>query len=237
MSVTVIQTKLNQPRRYNSRCDLAEGRRSTDVDDARETEDRMVPQVENIHAEAQLVTFLDVEILEQREVPVLLEWTTERVAWHITKTGCARRAVRNETRRPEAVRIQVMIQTIGERALRVGACDVTALAAERSSAAVGLTERATTRAVSDRERQAALISDDAADAPTLEDLVVPEIAVRNRQIVRVADHETMRPIEIAAGLVLERILLRVENVRSALAVTSDVQLVRAQRTADVVDGP
>ena len=59
VSVTVIQTKLNQPRRNNRRCDLAEGRRSTDIDDARETEDRVVPQVENIHAETKFMAFPD----------------------------------------------------------------------------------------------------------------------------------------------------------------------------------
>lgn len=63
-SVPVIQTKLNQSGR-NDRCrDLSKGRRCADVHGSWETKDRMVPQIESIHAEAQVVAFLDVDALD-----------------------------------------------------------------------------------------------------------------------------------------------------------------------------
>src|ERR1044072_4254970 len=108
--MTVIQTKPNQPRRNNSSCDLSESGQRADINRSRETEDRMVPQVEDIHAETKIVAVLDVEPLDQREVRVLLEWTTKIIAWHIAKTGCSRRAGRDESRGSEARGVQIELQ-------------------------------------------------------------------------------------------------------------------------------
>src|SRR5687767_4156208 len=122
---------------------------------------------------------------------------------------------------------------LGVHGRRIGAAG----AAKRSGCYARLSECPTSGAVGERERQATLVGDDAADAPAFENLVVEETAVRDRQIVRIAHHQTVWPVEIAAGFVLEYIALRVENVATALAGTSRIQLVRAQRATDVVDGP
>jgi len=182
--VTIIQTKLNQSGRNDRRRDLTKGRQCADVDRTRETKNRVIPQVEDIHAEPKFMTFLDTGGLDYREVPVLLVWTTERISRYITKTGGSGAAARNEAGGAETGWIQVVRQAICR-----GACGVhrgnigTTLAAEGSCAAARLTERATAATVSDREGQAALISDDTADGPAFEELVVPEMTIRYRQIV------------------------------------------------------
>src|SRR5690349_11577403 len=47
----------------------------------------------------------------------------------------------------------------------------------------------------------------------------------------------MRPVEITARFILERIVLRVENVGASLTIAGSVQLIRAQRTTDVINRP
>src|ERR1051325_8337846 len=44
----------------------------------------------------------------------------------------------------------------------------------------------------------------------------------------------MRPVEITARFILERIVLRVEKVGATLTIAGDVQLIRAQRTTHVI---
>src|SRR5215203_780951 len=110
--VPVIQTKLDQASGYHRRRDLSKRRRSSNVHRTRETKNRMVPHVEDIHAESKFMAFLNVSGLDEGEVPVLLFWTTERVAWHRTKVGGAGGTIGHNARSPEARSIQVVSQDV-----------------------------------------------------------------------------------------------------------------------------
>src|SRR6266496_2600692 len=121
-----------------------------------------------------------------------------------------------------------MSQAVRERPRRISTLGAGAGTAIRGRATASLTKRSSTRAISNRERQATLISNNAADGPAFEGLVVPEATARYRQVVRVTNRQTMRPVEITTGLVLERIVLGVEKIAAPLAGASDIQLVRAQ---------
>jgi hypothetical protein len=63
-SVTVIQTELDQSGRNYRRRDLCKGGRRSDVNRSRETKNRMIPHVENIHAETKFVAFLNMRGLD-----------------------------------------------------------------------------------------------------------------------------------------------------------------------------
>src|SRR5215217_4515886 len=139
--MSIIQTKLDQPGRNNGRGDLTEGRWRSDIHGSRETKDRVIPHVENIHAETKVVGFSQPDTLDKREVPVLLIWTTERVSWHVTKTGCSRKSVCNYTRGPEARRVQVISQALCRGAGCICTLDTAARRAERSRTAAGLAKR------------------------------------------------------------------------------------------------
>src|SRR5947209_5308701 len=65
--------------------------------------------------------------------------------------------------------------------------------------------------ISNGKWQPALIRDDPADGPAFEELIVHETALHYRQIIGVAHHESMRPIEVSSGLVLLRVGAVVEN--------------------------
>ncbi len=89
--------------------------------------------------------------------------------------------------------------------------------------------------VGNRERQAALVSYNAADGPAAEELIIPEVARRRGQVVEIADDQPLRTIEIASRLVLLRVGLKVVDVRSILSRARGIQLVGALRTTDIVD--
>ena len=63
-SVSVVQTKLNQSGRNDRRSDLSKGRGRSNVNLGRETKDRVIPHVEHIHAESDLMVFLNVGSLD-----------------------------------------------------------------------------------------------------------------------------------------------------------------------------
>lgn len=63
-SVSVVQTKLDQPSRNDGRRDLTKRRRRSNVYAGWETKNRVIPHVEDIHAETQLMAFPDSEILQ-----------------------------------------------------------------------------------------------------------------------------------------------------------------------------
>jgi hypothetical protein len=57
--VSVTQTKLNQSGWNDRGSDLSKGRGRSDVNSSRETKDRVIPHVEHIHAESDLMVFLN----------------------------------------------------------------------------------------------------------------------------------------------------------------------------------
>ena len=107
----------------------------------------MVPNIKDVCPEHELMTFFDREPLLNREVPVLLVRSAERIAWRSTETGSASRSTGNEVSSPEANRIQIVVQLLLNCAGRVVAVSGTQVT-ERRSAAARLSEGATARAVS-----------------------------------------------------------------------------------------
>ena len=70
----------------------------------------MVPDIKDIRAEQKLVAFFNVESLLNRKVPVLLEWTTERIACHAAIARCSRGPVCDQGGRAHVIWIQVVSQ-------------------------------------------------------------------------------------------------------------------------------
>src|SRR5579863_4200631 len=71
----VPQRELNEPRRADGGKDSAEGSRILHVGDRWIRKVRVVPNVEEVRCKAQLLPLGDFDVLEQREVPVLLMGT------------------------------------------------------------------------------------------------------------------------------------------------------------------
>src|SRR4030095_15374641 len=201
----------------------------------------MVKQVEDVHARHEVVTFPNLEVLDQRKVPVLLHGPAERIARSVAVTGGPGRTVGNQRRRAHKIRIQVVIEAVAHRTHgkylldRAGGSRSAARhredllcqrpADQKTRADAGGPKGAARGAVQDRERQAALISDNAANLPALEKLILEELVLRNWNVVRVTHDQPVRPIKITAGLVSQRQAGVVEDVAATLPTTSRIEFV------------
>src|SRR5215470_2759872 len=76
----VAQRKLNQPRRADGRENLPERPRIFNIVDGRVRKVCVVPDIEEIRREANGLLFCQFEVLDEREVPILLERSTVDVA-------------------------------------------------------------------------------------------------------------------------------------------------------------
>lgn len=92
----------------------------------------MVEQIEGVHAEAELMRFLDREPLLQGDVPVLLIRRTERIARRGAETGrpgvdptVNSGETRNEGCGTEASRIQVVFETVLSSTSRISVRNAT----------------------------------------------------------------------------------------------------------------
>src|ERR1044072_85454 len=100
----------------------------------------MVPNIEHVHPELEIVALLNSEMLLNREVPVLLVRTTESVSRRVAITGCAgpcrkRNVVGHlRTRRP-ARDVQVMRNLRRGRAAAVSSLSIRANEDARARAA------------------------------------------------------------------------------------------------------
>src|SRR5262245_12893150 len=211
----------------------------------------MVPQIEDIHPRGELMTLSDPEVFDQREVPVLLHWPAEGVARKIPVSCCAGGSVGNQWSTTDEVRIEVMIDPAsaagigmdvpdrGYRSRRTGAQRKYLLrqwpANQRSRSDNGA-ERSARGAICQRERQTALISNDAADRPALKELILEEIVLWDWDVIRVTDNQPVWTIKITACFVCQRQRLVVEDIAATLPGASRIKFIRALRTADIVDG-
>src|SRR4029450_874643 len=75
----------------------------------------MVPQIEYIHPGREVMTLFDVEILDQREVPVLLHRSPKRMSGKVSVTSRHGVSVRNERSTTHEVRIEEVIQPAAHR--------------------------------------------------------------------------------------------------------------------------
>jgi len=93
-SEVVVEPELNQSCRTHGVRDRAEGCRSTDIDQVRWQERRVVEDVEEIGPEVQPLPLGNFEVFGNREVPVLLCGAAILVSLHIAES-----AIRTGTRR------------------------------------------------------------------------------------------------------------------------------------------
>src|SRR6266849_6777828 len=208
--MSVDQPELDQPGRNCRLGDLGKGifcriyltvckNRLGQRNSRREPEDGMVPDIEDIHAELELVALLNTETLLHREVPILLEWPAERIPWSIAISGCARSS---EVRHVvgllcacgPAGNVQVVRENGGTGArcvsrLRIRTDEYSRARSSAKSAAPG---------ISNGKWQPALIRDDPADGPAFEELIVHETVLHYRQVIGVAHHESMWPIKVTS---------------------------------------
>src|SRR2546427_8617720 len=89
LSKRVLRRELDQPWRTRSACDPAEGRAALDVGERRDVEVRMVPDVEELRGELEILFLGQAEILPNGKIPVLQERPTEGVAAQIAVVGGA----------------------------------------------------------------------------------------------------------------------------------------------------
>ena len=109
----------------------------------------MVPKIKEIRPELKLMAFLDAEALDQREIPVLLERTTEGISRHGSKSRRARSAIRNQGGRSETSGVEIVGQDVRARACCVHTGEVGARTREGSGPATGLPECSSACAVRD----------------------------------------------------------------------------------------
>ena len=85
----VTQRELNQPRRTYSGSDFAKSIGVFDVGLSWVCEVRVVPNVKEVSGEPKALPLCDLEVLEQRKVPVLLAWAAIDIASKVAEDGDA----------------------------------------------------------------------------------------------------------------------------------------------------
>src|SRR5436190_5254823 len=119
------------------------------------------------------------------------------------------------------------------RTRRIGSFSV---CADEYARAGSTRESSGARTISNRKRQAALVSNDPTDGPVAEELILEETALWYGNIVGIAHDKPVWTIKVAACLVLLRVRSIVEDVSSSLTVACGIKLIRTLRTTDVVNG-
>src|SRR6516162_9398219 len=202
------QRKLDQTRRARGRKDFAErtvrnqagrgaaidawgAQRRLDVVDRWIGEVRVVPHVEEVRSEAQIEAFGDREVLQDREVPILLVGSAESVAAEVAEDRHASVAALSRRQRrsnDKVARVQIAIQPAVNTSARVGATDGGSRrqgSRERRRVA-GQEECGPGSRIENREGCTRLDDGDAGDRPAREDLLSPAIGGREeRQIIAV----------------------------------------------------
>ena len=84
---------------------------------------RVIPQVEKVGRKAQVLPFAKLDVLDQREIPVLLKWTAIDVAAEIAESGGTEVCIRRThgwvklRRGGECRGIQPSVQAVGDAAM------------------------------------------------------------------------------------------------------------------------
>src|ERR1700722_3448139 len=167
----------------------------------------MIPDIEEIRREAQLLPLRDAEILDQRKIPVLLERPTINIAPQVSKSRGAGiriqrasgRIGRRRKRKVRAIQISIVharYDASGSIARRDRAPGDKLRARSRrfqSAANVG----STGRAIQHGKWRTGLKNGDAAHRPPTQGCM-PESGgvLEKRKFVAVADHETVWPIKV-----------------------------------------
>ena len=215
----VAQGELDQARSAHGASDFAE-RTVRDADgfhivDGRVAEVGVVPNVKEVGGETDSVALGEMEILDEREVPILLRRAAINIAAEVAKSGGAEIGVgkdsrirligialrRIEQRRSgECGRIQVTINALVDVAAGEAAGDGAAgsqLAAKSSRREAESQECAAGARIGDGEWRAGLKDGDTADSPIAKEcLGDTRSRFEDRQVVAVADHEAVGAVEI-----------------------------------------
>src|SRR5690349_17056884 len=219
----ITQRELNQARVTDGGYDLAEGSRTLGqpsvrpaVADAgcateggfhvgagRVGKVGVIPDIEEVHAKTQLLTFGDRKVLDQRKIPVLLERTPVEVPSHISKSSRTCDRIGNRRRR-EVVDIQVTVEAVVNVAGGGSSTD-------RSAWSNAATQGWECKPISDEgcscprieygERVTRLRGGDPANCPVAQGLVGEAGSLGEEwQIVAIADGQAMRPIKVRQAI-------------------------------------
>src|ERR1700751_2565441 len=109
MLESIPQRELNQARRAHRAVDFSECRRVLNIIQRRTSKINVIPDIEEVRGETQILPLSDAEVLDQRKVPVLLEWSAIQVPAKIPKGRDSRTWVRRRCRN-KVVDIQVSIE-------------------------------------------------------------------------------------------------------------------------------
>ena len=118
----IPQRELNQSWCPHQAGDFAEAAAGFHVGHGRVPKIRVVPHIEEVGGEAQVLPLGNLYIFDQREVPVLLPRTTEDVAAEIAEAGCTEVGVDGTLRRVklwrcrECSRIQITVDACADAA-------------------------------------------------------------------------------------------------------------------------
>src|ERR1700730_9833465 len=162
----------------------------------------MIPDVEEIRGEAQLLAFGDMEILDQRKIPVLLEGSAINIAPQIAerrgagiRIQCASSRVggrrKSKVRAVEIAFVHARYDTAGSVARRDGpAGNKLGTGSRRLQSTAN--EGCASRAIQHGKWRTGLKNSDAADRPSAQSCMPESGSVlEKRKLVAVADHETV----------------------------------------------
>src|SRR5579862_1445676 len=182
---SIPQRELNQTRRAHGLRDPRECRGIFHVGLRRIGEVRMVPDVEEVGRKAEGLPLAEVEILDEREIPVLLVRPAIDVATKVAEIGCTEiwilhritsgtgiRGIKgiHQGRGGEIVDVQIAVEAVVDVAARLPCCDRTTrskLTAERRGESWA-DEGAARPGIDHGEGRSGLEDRNAADRPSLE---------------------------------------------------------------------
>jgi hypothetical protein len=194
----------------------------------------VVPQVEEIRRKAKLLAFADLEIFDQRKVPILLERALVEIAAEIAEAGSAKvgigRTLRGiQLRRRSKDRgVQITVDALVDVAAGQTAGDGGSrrkAGAEQGSAA--LTEEGGAGAgIENRERRSGLENSYATDGPSAQRVVDESARMpKEGKFIDVAHGETVRAVEIGnAARGVDVALVIVGGVESGVSRRSSVDV-------------
>src|SRR5579863_3688184 len=230
----IAQGELDQARSADGAGDFAErtvrDADGFDVGDRGIAEVGVVPDVEEVGGKADGVALGQMEILDEREIPILLPRAAIDIAAEVAEGGGAEVGVGKDgrvrligvaLRRIEkrsggkGGRIQIAIDALVNVAAGKAAGDGAAgsqLTAECAGSEAETKEGAAGTGIGDRKRRSGLENGDAADGPAAEERLGEALGrSEERQFVAIADHEAVSAVEIGktartvqGGFIVER---------------------------------
>ena len=215
----IAQGELNKARSAHGAGDFTErtvrDADGLDVGDGGIAEVGVVPDVEEVGGKTDGVALGQLEILDEREIPILLRRAAVNVASEVAKSGGAEVGVGKDGRvrligvalgriekrsGGERGRIQITVDALADTAAGDAARDGAAgskLTAECAGSEAETEEGTTSAGIGDRERCTGLEDGDSADRPAAKEGLGEALGrSEERQVVAIADHQAMSAVKI-----------------------------------------